>query len=311
MGMRIFILFLIWSTVFGLTLWALKFLWFSKRDSRVGALQQMREQTEPVSIQQLKVGMFDEILNMMSKFSMPSDSGHLSKTRIRFFNAGYRGSAIAIIYFSSKTLLTLIIPICSFAYSYYQGHTISSALALASILAVGGYFLPDYVLNFLIERRQKELMNSFPDALDLVRICVGCGLGLDAAITRVGDEIRIVSPQLAEEFKQLSLELRAGSSRENALNNLAMRTGLKDIEALVAMLKQASRFGTNVTDALLIFSEDLRAKRKIRAQETAAKIPVKISIPIILCVFPALFVVILGPAIISLVNTMRGGNGPF
>mgnify|MGYP000423216712 FL=1 len=154
-------------------------------------------------------------------------------------------------------------------------------------------------------------MNSFPDALDLVRICVGCGLGLDAAITRVGEEIRLVSPELAEEFEQLSLELRAGSSRENALSNLAMRTGLKDIEALVAMLKQASRFGTNVTEALLIFSADLRAKRKTRAQEIAAKIPVKISMPIILCIFPALFVVILGPAIISLVNTLRGGNSPF
>ena len=106
------------------------------------------------------------------------------------------------------------------------------------------------------------------------------------------------------------LELRAGISRENALNNLAMRTGLKDIEALVAMLKQANRFGTNVTEALHIFSEDLRAKRKTRAQEIAAKIPVKISLPIILCIFPALFVVILGPAIIGLVNTIRGGASP-
>ena len=311
MGMKIFYLFLVWSTVFGISLWVISLIWSSKREARVGALREMREKIEPNSIQQPAMGVFNDILNLVGRFSMPVDSGHLSKTRIRFLNAGYRGDGIAIVYFSSKTLLTLFVPFFSFAYSYYQGHDLTSALALATILAVSGYFLPDFFLNFLIQKRQRKLMNSFPDALDLVRICVGCGLGLDAAITRVGEEIRLVSPELAEEFEQLSLELRAGSSRENALSNLAMRTGLKDIEALVAMLKQASRFGTNVTEALLIFSADLRAKRKTRAQEIAAKIPVKISMPIILCIFPALFVVILGPAIISLVNTLRGGNSPF
>lgn len=310
MVLRIIYLFLIWSLIFGLTLWTLKSIWFARRDVRVGLLKSMRIQADPIGRNLREESLFSTALHLLGRFSMPADVGNLSKLRIRFFNAGFRGDVVAIVYFSLKTFLTLIVPCISFAYSYYQGHTISSALSLATILAVLGYFLPDLFLNFLIKRRQRELMNTFPDALDLVRICVSSGLGLDAAISRVGDEIRLVSPTLAEEFEQLSLELRAGSSRENALNNLAIRTGLKDIEALVAMLKQANRFGTNVTEALHIFSEDLRAKRKTRAQEIAAKIPVKISMPIILCIFPALFVVILGPAIIGLINTMHNTANP-
>ena len=310
MVIRIIYLFLIWSLIFSLTLWGIKSILFARRDVRFGLLKDLRVRADPIGNQPREEGLLSATLSLLGRFSMPPDDGHISKSKIRFLNAGFRGDTVAIVYFSLKTFLTLIVPCLSFAYSYYQSHSLSSALVLATILAVAGYFLPDLFLNFLIRRRQRELMNTFPDALDLVRICVSSGLGLDAAISRVGDEIRLVSPTLAEEFEQLSLELRAGSSRENALNNLAMRTGLKDIEALVAMLKQANRFGTNVTEALHIFSEDLRAKRKTRAQEIAAKIPVKISLPIILCIFPALFVVILGPAIIGLVNTIHGGASP-
>jgi len=310
MVIRIIYLFLIWSLIFSFTLWGIKSILFARRDVRFGLLKDLRVRTDPIGSQPREEGLLSATLSLLGRFSMPPDVGHISKSKIRFLNAGFRGDTVAIVYFSLKTFLTLIVPCLSFAYSYYQNHSLSSALVLATILAVAGYFLPDLFLNFLIRRRQRELMNTFPDALDLVRICVSSGLGLDAAISRVGDEIRLVSPTLAEEFEQLSLELRAGSSRENALNNLAMRTGLKDIEALVAMLKQANRFGTNVTEALHIFSEDLRAKRKTRAQEIAAKIPVKISLPIILCIFPALFVVILGPAIIGLVNTIHGGASP-
>lgn len=311
MAIRIISLFLIWSAIFIFSFWAIKSIWFAKRDIRLGLLKDMRTGIDPAFNQSRVDEGFRGALNLIGKFSKPADVGHLSKSRIRFLNAGYRGEAVTIVYFSSKSFLTFIVPCISIAYSYYQGHTVTYALGLATCLAVLGYFIPDLILNFLIQKRQRELLNSFPDALDLVRICVASGLGLDAAILRVGEELRLVSPTLAEEFEQLSLELRAGSSRDSALNNLALRTGLKDIGALVTMLKQANRFGTNVTDALHIFSEDLRVKRKTRAQEIAAKIPVKISLPIILCIFPALFVVILGPAIIGLVNTIHVNASPF
>lgn len=244
-------------------------------------------------------------LQFFSKLSMPSNMLLGSKLKTRFFNAGLHGEKPLVIYYSAKTILSLIIPCVSFLYSFYQDHSITYAMSLAVGLAIIGYWVPDFILGYLIRRRQKELVHSFPDALDLVRICVASGLGLDAAITRVGSEIKLESSTLAQEFDQLSLELRAGTSRNQALANLANRTGLKDIEALVAMLKQANQFGTNVTEALQVFADDLRNKRKMRTQEMAAKIPVKISIPIILCIFPALFVVILGPAIISLFNAFR------
>ena len=152
--------------------------------------------------------------------------------------------------------------------------------------------------------RQRQIFDSFPNALDLMRVCISAGLGLDAAIDRVGKELRIESKALAEEFHTLNLELRTGATHENALKNLATRTGVEDIRALVGMLIQTEHFGTSVAEALRVHADGLRSKRTLRAQEAAAKIPVKLTIPMILCIFPALMVVVLGPAILSISSIM-------
>jgi tight adherence protein C len=154
------------------------------------------------------------------------------------------------------------------------------------------------------KQRQRQIFDSFPNALDLMRVCISAGLGLDAAIDRVGKELKIESKALAEEFHTLNLELRTGATHENALKNLATRTGVEDIRALVGMLIQTEHFGTSVAEALRVHADGLRSKRTLRAQETAAKIPVKLTIPMILCIFPALMVVVLGPAILSISGTM-------
>ncbi len=302
-------LLLIWIGTFLISYFMMRTLWGVNINQRLEKLKTFRLQSF-VSNHQGQIGTMAETLQFFSRFSMPTDVLVNKKLKTRFFNAGLHGERPFIIYFSAKTILVLIIPCISFLYSFYQNHSMNDAFILAIGLAIAGYWIPDLILNHQIRKRQEELVHSFPDALDLVRICVASGLGLDAAITRVGNEIRIESPILAEEFEQLSLELRAGTSRNQALTNLAMRTGLKDIQALVAMLKQANQFGTNVTEALQVFAEDLRTKRKMQAQELAAKIPVKISIPIILCIFPSLFVVILGPAIVSLFNISGGSGNP-
>lgn len=169
------------------------------------------------------------------------------------------------------------------------------------VCSVFGYFLPTGVLDRLVAMRQRELFLAFPDALDLLRVCVEAGLGLDAAVERVGREMQIESQALAQEFSLLGLELRAGAGRTDALRNLALRIGLKDIDTLVAMLIQADRFGTNMADSLLVHSESLRSKRRLAAEEAAAKLPVKILMPLIFCVFPALLTVLLGPAVINIV----------
>lgn len=299
-----FLLLLIWFSTFFLSLLILKHVWMLNFNRRFEELRQIRFRSV-ASLNNSQNSHIKNTLEFFSRFSMPSDVMVSAKLKARFFHAGLHGEKSFVLYFSAKTILTLIIPCISFFYSFYHDHSLAYALMMAVGLAFMGYWIPDLVLSYRIRNRQEELIRSFPDALDLVRICVASGLGLDAAIARVGAEIQLESPILAQEFDQLSLELRAGTSRNQALANFAMRTGLKDIEALVAMLKQANQFGTNVTEALQVFAEDLRNKRKTRTQELAAKIPVKISIPIILCIFPALFVVILGPAIVSLFGTLR------
>ncbi len=158
--------------------------------------------------------------------------------------------------------------------------------------------------------RQREIFETFPDALDLLTICIEAGLAIDAAIVRVAEEMMPVAPVLSEELHLVTLELRAGNSKEKALRNLAMRTGVEDVETLVSMLIQAERFGTSIADSLRIHSEGLRTKRRQRAEETAAKIALKLLFPLIFCIFPALMLVLLGPAMIQiyrvLLPTMAG-----
>jgi tight adherence protein C len=167
-------------------------------------------------------------------------------------------------------------------------------------LAALGYFLPNAFLEQRIAQRKREVFESFPDAMDLITVCVEAGLGLDAALSRVGEEMHVRSPILGEELHLINLELRAGSSRERALRNLALRTGVEEIDALVAMLVQSDRFGTSVADSLRVHAESLRTKRRLRAEEAAAKIAVKLLFPLIFFIFPSMLLVLLGPALIGI-----------
>jgi tight adherence protein C len=136
--------------------------------------------------------------------------------------------------------------------------------------------------------------------MDLLRVCVQAGLGLDAAIERVGREMRLASPILSDEWRLTGLELRAGASRAQALRHMAERVGLPEIDAMVTMLIQADRFGTRMADALQVHADALRSQRRLRAEEAAAKLPVKLLFPLVFCIFPALLTVMLGPVAISL-----------
>ena len=220
---------------------------------------------------------------------------------------------MVLFYYGTKTLFAVAFPLVYLiAANIASGTDSFQTLAFKGLLAAAlGYYLPNILLQAKIRRRQRELFESFPDALDLIRVCVTAGLGLDAAIARVGIELAATSHALADEFRQLSLELRAGASRSNALHNLAVRTGVEDINALVAMLIQSERFGTSISDSLRVHAEALRDKRMIRAQEAAAKIPVKLTIPMAFCILPALFLVVLGPAVLSMLRhlgTMIGSR---
>ena len=227
---------------------------------------------------------------------------------LQLVRAGWRSRHALWVYGGSKTALLVLLPalLASVAWSFgLRAGSLSWWSALLAA-AASGYSLPDMALRWQLARRQERLFRAFPDALDLMRVCVQAGLGLDAAIDRVGREMRLAHPVLSEEWRLTGLELRAGASRAQALRHLAERVGLPDIDALVTMLIQADRFGTRMADALQVHADALRTQRRLRAEETAAKLPVKLLIPLVFCIFPALLTVMLGPVGISLYNHFSG-----
>jgi tight adherence protein C len=175
---------------------------------------------------------------------------------------------------------------------------------LTVAFAAFGFILPRFVLKRMIKRRQNEIRLALADALDLAVICVEAGLGLDQAIQRVAADIRHVHPALSDELQLVVLETRAGRSRPDALRNLTLRTGVDDIRALVAVLVQTDRFGTSVAQALRVHSDCLRTERRQRAEERAAKTTIKMIPALIFFVFPAMFIVTLGPAFIQLYRNL-------
>lgn len=247
-----------------------------------------------------------ELTGPIAKLSLPSEGWEKSQLRIRFMNAGYRSGAAPVLFFVAKTLLTFALPGLLALYAVIAGTDFkpNTLLALLVGLAALGYFLPNAFLGRRIAHRKREIFESFPDAIDLITVCVEAGLGLDAALVRVGEEMHMKSPILGEELHLLNLELRAGSSRERALRNLALRTGVEEIDTLVAMLVQSDRFGTSVAESLRVHADSLRTKRRLRAEEAAAKIAVKLLFPLIFFIFPSMLLVLLGPAFISIHNIL-------
>lgn len=259
------------------------------------------------------LGKIVELAKPVAQLSVPKEGWENSTLRIHFMNAGYRSETAPTIFFLAKTLLTFTLPALVVLYIVISGTSIKDNSLLLFYIVVAaalGYFLPNVFLERRIAYRKREIFESFPDAMDLIIVCVESGLGLDAALARVSEEIHMISPTLGEELHLINLELRAGSSRERALRNLALRTGVEDIDTLVAMLVQSDRFGTSIAQALRVHAENLRTKRRLRAEEAAAKIALKLLFPLIFFIFPSMLLVLLGPALISinriLLPTMAG-----
>lgn len=248
----------------------------------------------------------------MAKLAAPKKDEEIGRIRAKFMNAGFRNESAPVIYFAAKTLLAIALPVVLLLFTEvreWEGNQPMLALLAA---AAFGYYLPNGVLARLTEMRQRELFEAFPDALDLMIVCVESGISLDAAIARTASEISLRSPKLAEELTLVGLELRLGATRERALRNLATRTGLDEISSFVAMMLQADRFGTSIGDSMRVQADALRVRRRQRAEEQAAKIPLKMLFPLIFCVFPSLLLVLMGPALIQiyriLLPTMGGGG---
>jgi len=260
----------------------------------------------PVGRRWLRV--VERLTRPLSSLAEPDEGLASSNVRARFAHAGIRNPSAPASFFGLKTLLTLALPLLALLLALSTGMPLTGQGALAQLLALAalGYYAPNLVLSQLVQRRQREIFDSFPDALDLLTVCVEAGLGIDAALARVADDIQIRSQALAEELRLVNLELRAGGDRSRALRNLASRTGVDEIDSFVTLLVQAERFGTSIGESLRMQSELMRTRRQQRAEEAAAKVGLKLLFPLIFCIFPALLVVLMGPAMIQMVRTLSG-----
>jgi tight adherence protein C len=247
-----------------------------------------------------------KISGPLAKLSIPKEGWEKSALHTRFMNAGLRGAHWPAIYFGAKTLLALVFPFLIWAMMTVAHVELSLNTKFIVYLGAAslGMYLPNLILSWIVEGRQLQIFESFPDALDLMTICIEAGLAIDAAIVRISKEMQDKAPVLSEELHLVSLELRAGNSKEKALRNLALRTGVEDVDTLVAMLIQAERFGTSIADSLRVHADGLRTRRRQRAEEAAAKIALKLLMPLIFCIFPAFMVVIVGPAVIQVTRTL-------
>jgi len=247
-----------------------------------------------------------ELLNSLGKTNQPADQQEVLNLRQARITAGYRSAHAPVIVLGAKILCALWV-LLSFALIPHKwlGFPSTTNLIMYHVLAAGaGYYAPALWLRSTIDRRQQTIMRALPDALDLMVICVEAGLGLDQAIKRVADEIKLAHKELSEEFHLLGLELRAGVARTDALKNLSRRIDLDEIKSLIALLVQTDRFGTSIGQALRVHSDGMKVSRQMKAEERAAKIPVKLLLPLILFIFPSVFIAILGPGAIRIIRTL-------
>jgi tight adherence protein C len=231
---------------------------------------------------------------------LPRSPAEMTRQERKMVQAGYRRKdAVLLLNGAHVAVLTLTLLIFLASGFFYRQPVISIVFSIFI-----GAVIPDLWLRRAILRRQEEIQFALPDAMDLAVIAVEAGLGLDQALMRVGDEIITAHPALADELRLRNLEVNMGRSRSDALRNLAERTGVEDLKALIAILIQTDKFGTSVGQALRTFSDSLRVKRRQRAEEQAAKLAIKMVVPMVLFIFPGVFIVIVGPAFIAIIRDL-------
>lgn len=231
--------------------------------------------------------------------AIPRSPSEMGKLQRRLVAAGYRRNEAVATFLGIRIGFALLM-FAVFATPILFRPNFFFALGACG----GGYVLPGVVLARLAKRRQHRIQLGLPDALDLLVVSVEAGLGLDQAIQRVGDELAFAHPDLADELSLINLELRAGKARSEALRNLGERTGVDDVISLVTMLIQTDKFGTSIAQSLRVHSDTLRTKRRQRAEEAAAKTGVKMVFPLVFCIFPAIWIVTIGPAVIKFVQVL-------
>jgi tight adherence protein C len=289
------------------------FLFFNSREAlrtwrrrADGASATLESEAVPAGVVDLLKAQLHVLLEWFARMNQPSNVEEVRATRRQLINAGYRSRKAPVFFVGAKLLLAIVI-VCLLAMipAKLLGFPSVSILTFYYVLvAACGYYAPALWLRRAIAIRKDALQRAIPDALDLMVVCMEAGLGLDQAIGRVGEEVKRAHPKLSDELNILALELRTGVSRQEALRNLAHRTDLEEVRNLVALLVQTDRFGTSIGQALRVHADSMRTKRQLRAEELAAKLPVKMLLPLIFFIFPSMFIVVIGPACIKIVRVL-------
>jgi tight adherence protein C len=235
---------------------------------------------------------------------LPSSEAKISRKVRKTLRAGFRSpEAVRIL-----KGMEMVLPVVLVIVMYFSGAYRLNPLFMFAFAGLAGFLLPDFWLSWRVSRRQRRLVMALPGALDLLVVCVEAGMGLDQALFRVAQELQISYPELSDELKLVNLEMRVGKSRVDSLRELAVRTGVDDMKAFVTMLIQTDRFGTDLAQSLRVHSDNLRTKWRQRTEEAAAKTTVKMIPVLVFFIFPAMFAVLLGPAVISIIRQFNIGG---
>ncbi len=240
----------------------------------------------------------------LGKSLRPADQAELGKIRTRLLNAGFRQEQAVAVYYGIKFIGLIVGLSVSFPPLFLQSGATQLTWIVAAVAGAAGFYLPGFIVDFRKKRRGESIFLGLPDALDLMVVCVEAGLGLDAAMRRVTAELSHSSPVLCEELAIANFQVQMGRPRKDVLRDLGIRTGVDDVRSLAAVIIQAEKFGSSISSALRVQSDSMRLHRRQLAEERAAKVSVKIMIPLIFFIFPGVFVVLVGPAGIKLAETL-------
>jgi tight adherence protein C len=238
---------------------------------------------------------------------VPPSAADAKKLQKQLMQAGYRSPSAPSVYRATQLLLMIGLPLVLVMLYSAMAWSMTEALLPALCAFGAGFILPRFILNRLIASRQLRITWGLADALDLMVITMEAGLGLNAAMLKVCEELKDVHPDISKEFELANLEIRVGRERSEALRNLADRTGVEDLSSLVGMLIQADRFGTSIARAVRVYSDSLRTKRRQRAEQAAQKAAFKLLLPLGALLFPTMFIIILGPALLNIADMLGGG----
>jgi tight adherence protein C len=251
---------------------------------------------------------FAEAAKRLGKSLKPTDEAALGKLRLTLLNAGFRNESAVAIYYGMKGLAALAALAVAVPLVLAKIGLTQAGLTYVLLAAAFGFYIPGFVVDKFRKTRMESIFLGLPDALDLMVVCVEAGLGLDLAMRRVTTELATSCPVLCEEFAIANFQAQMGRPRKDVLRDLGTRTGVEDMRSLAAVVIQAEKFGSSIGAALRVLSDTMRLKRRQLAEERAAKTAVKIMIPLVLFIFPGVFVVLVGPAGIQIAKTMMGGG---